>query len=324
MANSPFDLQNGETSDQRYQRFNNDYHSDDRESVLADAKSNSGAFALPAGPQSQNNSQPFNYEGARDAWMSGKYGVGKDAAAAWAKEYGINYNGGDTINLPNGGGSIDIIGNYAGGAGNGRAMTANWTPAGGNGSNPNGQSSSGGYGSSSFSQSGPVHDAKWDELYNTLMTRSKQGLAVNANDPNIRAQADPYAAAQQREARRYMSQQAEHGSPYATGAQLGQERMAGEQASQASGQFEGQLIGREIQSKRDEIQNALTQMGGMLTEEQRLALQKELGYLNDATQRYGIDSNATIAQGQLGLGRDRLGYDIGRGDMDYWLRSQGL
>ena len=80
-------------------------------------------------------SQPFNYEGARDAWMSGRYGTDEAGAARWAAEFGVPYSGGDTITLPNGGGNIDIIGNFRGGG----RRAANWTPAGGNGPNPGGQ-----------------------------------------------------------------------------------------------------------------------------------------------------------------------------------------
>jgi hypothetical protein len=82
-----------------------------------------------------------------------------------------------------------------------------------------------------------------------------------------------------------------------------------ERAGQATGLFESQLMGRELQNRRDEITHALDSLGNRLSEDQRLALQKELGYLNDATQRYGIDSNERQNNAQVGLGRDRLGLD---------------
>lgn len=87
---------------------------------------------------------PFNYEGARDSWMGGggpfaSADEARAAAAQWAQEFGIPYDGGDTITLPNGGGQMDVVENFAGGAGNGRPMNRTWTPAGGNGPNPNGQ-----------------------------------------------------------------------------------------------------------------------------------------------------------------------------------------
>lgn len=154
------------------------------------------------------------------------------------------------------------------------------------------------------------------------MDRAKQGTQISPDDPNIKQQVEPYAAQIEREKRNYLADMAESEGPLAN--MRGESRVANEHAGQATGLFQSQLIGRELDAKRQEIQAALSQMGGMLTEQQQMALQKELSYLNDATQRYGIDSNANIAQGQLGLGRDQLGYNVGKSDMDFWLRSQGL
>lgn len=260
----------------------------------------------------------FNYENARDEWMSGKYSKDEAGARQWANDHGVQYNGGDTITLPNGGGSIDILGNWAGGKGNGQAVTQNWTPAGGNGPNPNGQPVGGGPGGPGGAGGrDPATQAKWDELYAELLKRSHQGLNIDRNDPIIRQQSDAFAANQERSRREFLSAQAEKSSPYSTGNQLGQERMSAERAGQATGGFEAQLMGRELQSRRDEIQHALDSMGGMLTESQRLQLQKELGYLNDATNRYGISTQAQTAS-------DRLGFDIGNSDMNYYLRTNNL
>jgi hypothetical protein len=79
-----------------------------------------------------------------------------------------------------------------------------------------------------------------------------------------------------------------------------------ERAGQATGQFEGQLIGRELENRRNEIQHALDSLGNRLTEDQRLALQRELGYLSDATSRYGIDKSAESENKRIGLGYDEL------------------
>lgn len=169
---------------------------------------------------------------------------------------------------------------------------------------------------------GPPPPGASNELYKLLMDRAKQGTKIDPNDPNIRQQVDPYAAAQERERRNYLADMAERSGP---GANLrGESRLASERAGQATGMFQSQLIGRELQSRRDEIQNALSMWSDRLTEDQRQALQRELGYLNDATQRYGIDQQTGLGWGQIDLGRGQLGRDIGRDEMDFWLRSQGM
>jgi hypothetical protein len=116
------------------------------------------------------------------------------------------------------------------------------------------------------------------------LNRSKQSLTLDKNDPIIRAQSDAYSANQERARRNFLGDVAEQSGPQGTGAQLGQARMTAENLAQNTAGFEGQLMGRELDSRRQEISQALTQMGGMLTEDQRNALQRELGYLNDAYQ----------------------------------------
>lgn len=162
------------------------------------------------------------------------------------------------------------------------------------------------------------------QLYDMLMQRAKQGLAIGRNDPIIRAQADAYAANEERARRTFLDEMAEGTSPYSTGQMQGQQRMSAERLGQRVGGFEAQLMGRELEARRAEIQHALDSLGNRLTEDQRIALQRELGIMDDLTRRYGIESQRGIAEGELGLGRQRLGYDIGRSEMDYWLRSQGL
>lgn len=276
---------------------------------------NTGVIKPPEAPASN----PFNYEQARDSWMSGKYGGGAGGAAAWASANGVNYNGGDTISLPNGGGMIDIIGNYAGGKGNGQAMTNNWTAAGGNGPNPNGVNSGGGGsngGNAGGFNSGQT-SALNQQLVQMLLGRANQSLNVNAQtDPNIRQQADPYAANVQRQARNYIADQAERLGPNAN--IQGEARLANERAGQASGQFEASLVGGEINARRQEIQAALSGLQGYLSDQDRLSLQQELGHLSDATQRYGIDTNANTANNRLGLDAEQ--------QYNYWdaLRSGQL
>jgi hypothetical protein len=136
------------------------------------------------------------------------------------------------------------------------------------------------------------HDPRVDELFNTLLKRSGQSLAVDRTDPAVRSQADANAAATDRTTRNYLADLAEKAGPYAN--LRGETRLAQERAGQQEGSFEASLVGNEINARRAEIQNALSQMGSMLTTQQTLALQEELARLSDATNRYGIDtSNAT-------------------------------
>lgn len=265
-------------------------------------------------PQAPSN--PFNYEQARDKWMSGQYGLNEEGVRQWAGEHGIRYDGGDSIQLPNGGGWIDVIGNFK----SGQNMRHTWTPAGGNGPNANG---GGGFGGPPPAGGIPgaggapnIPPGISTELYNMLLSRAKQGTTIDRNDPNIRQQVDPMTAQMERARRNYLADAAEGLGP---GVNLrGEERLAMERAGQQSGLLESQVIGRELENRRAEIQHALDSLGNRLTEDQRLALQRELGYLNDATQKYGIDRGAETAWGQIGLGRDRLGLDYSEFD---WRRD---
>lgn len=152
-----------------------------------------------------------------------------------------------------------------------------------------------------FSQPGlqPAPGSQYQDLLDQLVARSKQSLAVNRNDPTIRAQADPYSANVERSSRNYLADMAEKAGPNAN--LQGEARMAAERSGQASGLFESQLIGRELDSRRTEIQNALSQMGSMLTSQQQMALQKELALINDSTQRLGIQSQQDQFDKNLGF-----------------------
>jgi hypothetical protein len=135
-----------------------------------------------------------------------------------------------------------------------------------------------------------AHDPRADELYNTLLARSQQSLAVDRTNPAVRSQADANAAATDRSARNYLADLAEKAGPLAN--LQGETRLVNERAGQSEGAFESTLVGNEINARRQEIQNALSQMGSMLTSQQQMSLQEELARLNDATQRYGISSSA--------------------------------
>jgi hypothetical protein len=115
-------------------------------------------------------------------------------------------------------------------------------------------------------------------LMQLLMQRAGQGQ-VTASDPNVRAQADAYNANEQRASRNYLADVAEKAGPQANLA--GEQRMAAERLGQRTGGFEAELIGREQAARRDEIQQALQMWGGLLSNDQRMALERELATMSN-------------------------------------------
>ena len=216
--------------------------------------------------------------------------------------------------------TIDWIGNAGGGVrnaqalqGNNRASVKSTTPsaapvaATGGGASFTGTSATGAGGG--VGPAAPVGTGQRDDLYNTLLGRSKQALTIDAQtDPNIRQQADTYAAAVERERRRYMGDTAEREGPLAN--IQGEERLSSEKAGQASAAFESQLVGRELQSRRDEIAESLKSMQGMLSQEQQLAMQRELAQLDASIRNRQISSGESQFGADLGLRRE-----LGRGNL---------
>jgi hypothetical protein len=150
-----------------------------------------------------------------------------------------------------------------------------------------------------------------DNLYGQLAARGQQGLNVNPNDPIIKGQVDAFNAAQQRSGRDYLGQAAESQGPLAN--LRGEQRMAQEKIGQNTGSFQAELMSRELGARRDEIQNALSQQGAMLSGDQQRNLQGQLAQMNQAlgeanaqTSRTGMENQFTLGQGQLALGRDSL------------------
>lgn len=246
----------------------------------------------------------MNREQYRDAWMGS--GVTNNAGVdAWlAQNGGRRLNDSGLVMTPYGE-TLDMLKSAK--TGNGSAAWTDQTGGGGAapGGVPGAAGAAGGLGrfgntginGAGIGTGGPM-DAMQQQLVNQLMQRSQQTLNINpATDPNIRSQADPYAAAQERGARNFLADQAEKSGPNSN--MTGQARVASEHAAQASGLFESGLVGHELDARRNEIQNALTSQQSFLTDQQKMALQRELGYMTDATQRYGIGTQAsTAAAGQ--------------------------
>ena len=129
-------------------------------------------------------------------------------------------------------------------------------------------------------------------LWGMLMGRATQNIIPSASDPIIASQVGAYGAQQQRDARNYINQEAESMGPNAN---LDTEkRMMAENAAQSTGQLQAQLLQNELNARRQEVAQALGQMGGQLSAEDQMALQRELGWGN-------IDLQQGLGMGQLGL-----------------------
>jgi len=146
-----------------------------------------------------------------------------------------------------------------------------------------------------------------DDFYNQLKARSQQSLNVSRTDPTIRPQADAFAANQERARSNYLNDQAEKQGPLAN--LLGESRLTAQRAGQATGAYEGELMGRELTARRDEIAQALQLMAGRLTTEQQLALQEQLGLIDEQLRSRGLDIQDRLGSMGNDLGLRRLGLD---------------
>lgn len=144
-----------------------------------------------------------------------------------------------------------------------------------------------------------IQDPKWGALYDQLMKRSQQSLDLNPNDPIIASQTNAFNAKEQQQMRDYLSGIAEKSGPTAN---IGAEtRSVHEGVAQDTAGFQATLLANELSARRNEIQQALTQMGGMLTAEQSMALQRELGLIDAALRQQGLNSGNDQFLASLGL-----------------------
>ena len=140
------------------------------------------------------------------------------------------------------------------------------------------------------------------ELIDLLMKRAKGSLNIDpTTDPIIRPQVDNYAAAQERSRRNFLNETAESSNPYATGMLNTARTQTAERAGQNTADFQGTLMQNELGSRRKEIQDALTEAGSLLTAQQQLSLQKELGLIDSALKQQQINSGNDQFAGTLGL-----------------------
>lgn len=144
------------------------------------------------------------------------------------------------------------------------------------------------------------------DLYNKLLARATQSLAIDPNDPIIRNQSDAFNAQQARARTKYLQETAERGG--ANSNMGAEQRASAEQAGQAGADFEARLMGQELSARREEIQAALEGARGLLTDQQHLQLQQELARIAQEESRYQFDT---------GEGARRYEFDTGEGSRRY-------
>jgi hypothetical protein len=198
-------------------------------------------------------------------------------------------------------GSIVDIGRNISGSGTG---TSQWLTGG------SGQASPGGL--TTFKMPTPQvapHQGMMNSLLTQLMGRAKQGTNVDTGAANFRQQSDAFAAAQERARRDSIANNAEAKSAQGlagSGAERSEDRMINERAATARGGFEAQLVGSELMNRRQEIQSALSQMGGLLNDEQSRTLQRSLADIDAQLRMAGINSSERMANNSLGFNYTQL------------------
>lgn len=180
---------------------------------------------------------------------------------------------------------------------------------------------------------GGYQDPRANQLYSMLMGRAQQGLNVSGKDPIIASQVNSYGAQQQRGVRDYLAAEAEKQGPMGN---LGSERrLANEHAAQATGGLQASLMQNELNAKRTEIQNALSQAGAQLSDQQRMGLQDKLAMIDAGLRQQGINLqdkfgtlDANARQQTINSGNDQFAAQLGFNQADRsnywdWLRSGG-
>jgi hypothetical protein len=241
---------------------------------------------------------------------------------------------GDRIDFGTGEGAVDVIrdsgngssgywwGGNAGagsGGGGGGGGESQWTEGGGPQTGvPAGHTAGGPGGGSGVKTSGPQGGDGWQsttpgqgtDLFNALLKRSQQGLVVDPNDPIIRAQTEANNSQLNRGRTKYLQEQAERGGNNAN--ITNEQRSSAEQVGQAGADFQSKLMGQELSARRQEVQQALEGMRGLLTDEQQLQLQEELANLTRAEQRYQFDSGQRQQESQFGRTLNQRESEFGR------------
>lgn len=198
----------------------------------------------------------------------------------------------------------------------------------------------GGAGGSEQGQAAPGLEAKPSysgnptDLYRNVQEQVYKQINTptpTRESPQVRAQVDPFAAAQERTRRTAENEAAERMSTMGmgeSGAMQNERRIAQERAGQATGAFEAGVMREELMSQRDQINKALEMGAGMMSNDQKDKLQRDLAALDAAIKREGLAQTGVLGateldiRRQLGLGglnvdliRSLLGHQQGMADI---------
>ncbi len=146
---------------------------------------------------------------------------------------------------------------------------------------------------------GAVTPAGTDIFRDALIKQMGQNEIPSVNDAAIKAQLDPFAAAQTRAMRDEIRSGAE--GAFADDQDFGvPERVAAaERAGQNTGLKAADLVGRELTARRQQISDALGKYGDQLSAEQQRQLTAKLAEIDATLKSRGLD--ITESQGNRGL-----------------------
>jgi len=269
--------------------------------------------------------QQATREMIRDAWMARGAGQTPQDLQNFISQYSY-YNpqivnsgaGGEKVRWDFGNGKVEDLdmiidvggkglagwGGYAGGLGYNGGNVPAAAPAG------NAALTPGGPGPTAYTSNPAAQSA----LMQALMARLTQNKVPGKDDPTIREASDRFAAQQERARRLSESEAAERLSAKrlgSSGVMDVERRMASERAGEASGAFESQLVLREIDARRQEIQQAIQSLQGIISQDQMMALQRELANLNAALDRERLASSTGLGYAQLAQQASQFGDTMG-------------
>ncbi len=132
------------------------------------------------------------------------------------------------------------------------------------------------------------------ELRSLLMAKATQPENIDPNDPIVQRQTDAYAADQTRAGRNFLTKNAEAAGPY--GGSGAETRHAAEVVGRNTGNYRGDLLQKLSDARRTQIAQALSGLGGTLSQDEATRLRQEDQSL--AEKQYGAGTAQQAFQDQ--------------------------
>lgn len=143
-------------------------------------------------------------------------------------------------------------------------------------------------------------DPRRSAMFDSLLARIRENSGTaSADNPIVRAQADAYAAQEERSRRDYLADLAEREGPLAN--LRGEQRMGYERRGQRVGAFQAELMAREQMAMRDQLKTAYDQAIRMLDFESAEALQREMAAIDQQLRGRQLDQSQDQFLRELGL-----------------------